>query len=595
MSKQSVEQILKDVIEASNAKTVALTEQLQKLAGERDSYADRMHKMEENLTSAMKKVLEMDANIKDFHKAFGSKVDEMEAKFASWWKDESDTDGEMDKPDNWDDMSDEQKQEWMDSCAKKGEAKAKKLVANVIEGVNPKVVKGQPNPANKGKPTMPIHPEGDEADEAAEAKKAKKASKHSEEAEAEADEADEAEEAKHAKKGKKASKADEACNYADEAEEADDADESEEHTDMKAGKKGKKAAASKKAGELEIQIEHESEEEHENEGEEGEEEEGTPAKKLVIKGKKGLVENVVKPDTHEVTALPEDETAKRQVENIEDKLDKKGNKPKGPKLPIEKHPEIEPHKEMDEDAEKTEQNVLNKVGKKAAVNDDKPMKDGDEVGNAQPVNHKFDKSEVGKDIEGDEAEGKAKKGKKADEAEAPSPAAADLSKIVESVSGKIEAAYEKLAAATMKQAQAETKATAADAELAAAKAKAEQEASEKHAALEAAKTLAMEVKAREEAVNAVKALEAKLAEMMDKVAKMEAADKTVEMKAAKVLASTGLTEPVESAPVADKEQTEEAIMAKFESLQGKEQRAFYLANKAVIERVAFRGSKNRFR
>lgn len=560
MSKQSVEQILKDVIEASNAKTVALTEQLQKLAGANSNYTERLQKMEENLTSAMQKVLEMDSNIKDFHKTVGSKVDDMEAKFASWWKNNEE---DMDKPDNWDDMTEDEQQEWIDMHAKKEVAKvAKSAEANVIDGVNPTVVTGQPNPTKDGEPTEPIN-------------KKKKDDEETEEA---------AEAPYKAKKGKKAGK---------------------------------------------LKIEHEGEVEIENESEEGEEEESEESEnKTVIKGKKALERDVVKPDNREITAEPVDEDAAEQTEKVEKKLGKKATH----KIPgIHKGEPVDETIELDQDAADKQDELVKPLGKKAKKAGEDDMKDGDTISNP-PVNKKYDEeTECAEDEACDDNMPKSKKGKKADEteqpevvaaAETPAPVAqetvapaaveekpavkaaeaqpapsavADVAKIVESVSGKIEAAYEKLASATMKQAAAETRVTEGAAEIAALKAKAEREEAEKVAALEAAKTLAMEVKAQSEAAVAMKALEAKLAEMTAKLAQLESADKSAEMKAAKMVASTGITEAVEAAPVVSAEQTDDDVFAQFEKLTGKEQRAYYLANKQVIERVAFRNTKNRFR
>lgn len=477
MSKQSVEQILKDVIESSNSKTVALTEQLQKLAGDNSSYTERMKKMEENLTSAMQKVLEMDSNIKEFHKAFGSKVEDIENKFASWWKNNEE---DMDKPENWEEMTEDQQQEWIDEYAKTQVAKvAKKAEGNVIDGVNPAVVTGQPLPEKDKKKT-----------------------------------------------------------------EIQDEMQAPEGEDTYKAKKGKKAGKLKIEHEGPVEIENESEE-----GEEGEKEEETETKITAKKGKKALEHNVVKPDTSEITAEPVDEEAAKQTDKLE------------------------------------------KSVAKAKAED---FKDGDTI-SVPPVNKKYDE-ELQKAATTSETAPQAVEEKAVIQAAEATPTPiADVAKIVESVSGKIEAAYEKLATATMKQAQAETKATEGEAEIAALKASAEQQLLEKHAALEAAKTLALEVKARDEASVAVKTLEARLAEMVEKIAQMEATDKSAEMKAAKMVASTGISEPVENAPSVSKEETDADVMKRFESLQGKEQRAFYIANRVVIERVAMAGFKNKFR
>jgi hypothetical protein len=391
-------------------------------------------------------------------------------------------------------MTEDQQQEWIDEYAKNQVAKvAKKAEGNVIDGVNPAVVTGQPLPEKDKKKT-----------------------------------------------------------------------EIQDEMQAPAGEdtyKAKKGKAAKKAGTLEIEIEHESDEEHEAEGEEGESEEETEEgeetknKTIVIKGKKGkaakkaLERDIVEPDVETVDGSPLDEEANKQTEKLE------------------------------------------KSVAKAKAED---FKDGDTI-SVPPVNKKYDE-ELQKAATTSETAPQAVEEKAVIQAAEATPTPiADVAKIVESVSGKIEAAYEKLATATMKQAQAETKATEGEAEIAALKASAEQQLLEKHAALEAAKTLALEVKARDEASVAVKTLEAKLAEMVEKIAQMEATDKSAEMKAAKMVASTGISEPVENAPSVSKEETDADVMKRFESLQGKEQRAFYIANRVVIERVAMAGFKNKFR
>lgn len=85
MSK-SIDTILKELIENQTAQTVALNDKLTLLAGDKDTYTERMKKMEDGLTEAMKKVLDMDATIKEFNKEMAKKVDEMEAKFAGFYK-----------------------------------------------------------------------------------------------------------------------------------------------------------------------------------------------------------------------------------------------------------------------------------------------------------------------------------------------------------------------------------------------------------------------------------------------------------------------------------------------------------------------------
>lgn len=85
MSK-SIDTILKELIESQTAQTVALNEKLTTLAGDNNTYFERMKKMEEGLTEAMKKVLEMDATMKDYSKEMGKKIDEMEGKYSSLYQ-----------------------------------------------------------------------------------------------------------------------------------------------------------------------------------------------------------------------------------------------------------------------------------------------------------------------------------------------------------------------------------------------------------------------------------------------------------------------------------------------------------------------------
>jgi hypothetical protein len=85
MSK-SIDTILKELIESQTAQTMALNEKLTTLAGDNNTYFDRMKKMEEGLTSAMQKVLEMDASMKECNMQLGKKVEDMEAKYSSLYQ-----------------------------------------------------------------------------------------------------------------------------------------------------------------------------------------------------------------------------------------------------------------------------------------------------------------------------------------------------------------------------------------------------------------------------------------------------------------------------------------------------------------------------
>lgn len=96
MSK-SIDTILKELIESQTQQTVALNEKLTAMAGDNNTYFDRMKKMEDGLTEAMKKVLEMDASMKECNKDMAKKVEEMEAKYAGMYKaPEKMTEGEDD-------------------------------------------------------------------------------------------------------------------------------------------------------------------------------------------------------------------------------------------------------------------------------------------------------------------------------------------------------------------------------------------------------------------------------------------------------------------------------------------------------------------
>lgn len=85
MSK-SIDTILKELIESQTQQTVALNEKLTAMAGDNNTYFERMKKMEDGLTEAMKKVLEMDASMKECNRDMAKKVEEMEAKYAGMYK-----------------------------------------------------------------------------------------------------------------------------------------------------------------------------------------------------------------------------------------------------------------------------------------------------------------------------------------------------------------------------------------------------------------------------------------------------------------------------------------------------------------------------
>lgn len=85
MSK-SIDNLLKQLLDSQEANTKALDEKFAAFASEGNTYTERMKKMEDNLTEAMKKVLEMDTNIKEYHKNTGSKVEAMEAQYAKMFE-----------------------------------------------------------------------------------------------------------------------------------------------------------------------------------------------------------------------------------------------------------------------------------------------------------------------------------------------------------------------------------------------------------------------------------------------------------------------------------------------------------------------------
>ena len=101
-------------------------------------------------------------------------------------------------------------------------------------------------------------------------------------------------------------------------------------------------------------------------------------------------------------------------------------------------------------------------------------------------------------------------------------------------------------------------------------------------------TLALETKAKEEAIAHMKALNDKFEALVAKVSTMEKSASTVEQKAAQIVASAGVEAVAVSLDHADKSavQTDDEVFKQFEALKGAEQRKFYLANKAIIERHA---------
>ena len=124
-------------------------------------------------------------------------------------------------------------------------------------------------------------------------------------------------------------------------------------------------------------------------------------------------------------------------------------------------------------------------------------------------------------------------------------------------------------------------------------AKAKKEAEEQLSKM--GETLAFEKNAKTEAYAAVAQLQAKFEALMGKVAAIEASDKSIEMKAAKIVSATAseaVAVGMESAGV----KTDEDVMKQFEQIvDAREKNKFFLANRQVIERVAMSNLKRRSR
>ena len=161
MSK-SVEAKLKE----TEAAKVALEAEVTKLAGENDTYTNRMKEMEDNISQAMKRMAEMEEKMEEYAKmkaTIDEKLDETEAN--------------------------------LQEVIEKKEEEAQPVSGNTIEGVNPTLVTGQPKEDEKAAK------KGELPDFIKEKIEDAKESKESEE-----DEDAEAEDIAKAKKGKKAKK-----------------------------------------------------------------------------------------------------------------------------------------------------------------------------------------------------------------------------------------------------------------------------------------------------------------------------------------------------------------------------------------------------
>jgi hypothetical protein len=158
MSK-SIDNLLKQLLDSQESQAKALEEKFAAFAGENNTYTERMRKMEESLSDAMKKVLEMDNNIKDYHKATGSKVEAMEAQYAKMFAPKTDDEGakedEKKHEENEPESIKKQEEEMEDDEKKKAKKKAKKATEdeeeNEAEEKEPKALEDSKINDNRGK------------------------------------------------------------------------------------------------------------------------------------------------------------------------------------------------------------------------------------------------------------------------------------------------------------------------------------------------------------------------------------------------------------------------------------------------------------
>jgi hypothetical protein len=98
--------------------------------------------------------------------------------------------------------------------------------------------------------------------------------------------------------------------------------------------------------------------------------------------------------------------------------------------------------------------------------------------------------------------------------------------------------------------------------------------------------LASETRAKNEAITAVAQLQAKFEAIMGKFAQVEASDRSLEAKAAKIVAASA-SEPVSAEIQSDAPATDADILAKFESLtDAREKNKFFKAHASQISRAA---------
>ncbi len=124
-------------------------------------------------------------------------------------------------------------------------------------------------------------------------------------------------------------------------------------------------------------------------------------------------------------------------------------------------------------------------------------------------------------------------------------------------------------------------------------AKAKKEAEEQLSKM--GESLALEKNAKTEAYAAVAQLQAKFEALMGKVAQIEASDKSIEMKAAKIVSATA-SEAVAVGMEGSGLKTDQDVMNQFEAIvDAREKNKFFLANRKVIESVAMSNLKRRSR
>jgi hypothetical protein len=108
-------------------------------------------------------------------------------------------------------------------------------------------------------------------------------------------------------------------------------------------------------------------------------------------------------------------------------------------------------------------------------------------------------------------------------------------------------------------------------------------------------TLASETKAKDEAMTAVAQLQAKFESMMAKFAQSEATDKSLEAKAAKIVAQSA-SEPVTAEMQSDAPVTDSDILAKFEAItDARDKNRYFKANASQISRAVQANLKRKVR